>query len=719
MEGELAPEFIYDQGVYYPAAGNYYEYVCTGVEPPTEWDGNHKFLTVDVQDQQFPGLQSENLSYVYYTPSYDYAQSPYNPFNPYIPGAVIGTDGPYIGSQQCFTNSPYPQTVVSPGYMPVISQSSSDTHTLLNGSPDPLLFSNGAVQYAPSLSSMSVTTTPLKVSFENLSLEPSHSSHQIQVSGRSSEGTGVNAGARKKFSPYGVMTNGGSHQVIQGTEHVSFPGVPSVRSPLKATFPANNGFTSSGSDVRGWAPVDRMRPRIQYSGVPNRSLGEQNMGPRTNKTRTQLTLPVTLKDYTTEAGTGNLDGHTIIHPDQYNRDDFPVDYPRDTKFFVIKSYSEDDVHKSIKYNVWSSTSSGNKKLDAAYEEAQRSSVGKSRKCPVFLFFSVNASGHFCGVAEMVGPVDFHKDMDFWLQDKWTGCFPVKWHIIKDVPNSSFRHIILENNEFRPVTSSRDTQEVQYDPGMSMLYTFKRFPLNTWILDDFMYYEERQRIMQEEKSLLLGSKTYVNSVSPPIFIPSIKPGEAITRSVEVHPPNAGEVPLPIASVNETKAKSAQPLEPNIRKMVPRTADEDDKQKNAELTQLNGTMEQPSKSDDAHVSAGGNPAIQPEPKQVKNHSTKQSSEAKSDQSKNHSLLPEGTDKLSPNDTHAVSRDSAKHAQGKRKGRPESVGCSDTQVPAKETDVFTVGSVEIEITDTSRLISGTLTIGSIPCDTKGPKS
>ena len=50
-------------------------------------------------------------------------------------------------------------------------------------------------------------------------------------------------------------------------------------------------------------------------------------------------------------------------------------------------------------------------------------------------------------------------MNFWQQDKWNGFFPVKWHIIKDVPNPQFRHIILENNENKPVTNSRDTQEV--------------------------------------------------------------------------------------------------------------------------------------------------------------------------------------------------------------------------------------------------------------------
>jgi len=65
------------------------------------------------------------------------------------------------------------------------------------------------------------------------------------------------------------------------------------------------------------------------------------------------------------------------------------------------------------------------------------------------------------MAEMTGPVSFDKDMDFWQQDKWSGSFPVKWHIIKDVPNSYFRHIILQNNENKPVTNSRDTQEVNF------------------------------------------------------------------------------------------------------------------------------------------------------------------------------------------------------------------------------------------------------------------
>lgn len=86
---------------------------------------------------------------------------------------------------------------------------------------------------------------------------------------------------------------------------------------------------------------------------------------------------------------------------------------------------------------------------------------------------VNASGQFCGVAEMAGPVDFENDADYWQQDRWSGQFPVRWHIVKDVPNGRFRHILLDNNDNKPVTHSRDSQEVLgcYQLSLQLLFLF--------------------------------------------------------------------------------------------------------------------------------------------------------------------------------------------------------------------------------------------------------
>lgn len=148
-----------------------------------------------------------------------------------------------------------------------------------------------------------------------------------------------------------------------------------------------SGFESSN---HAQATVNKVKPNILWGRVPDEervspdTLSDQNRGPRTNKSKNQLVV----KAYTTRAGNPDAQGNIIIFTDQYNKVDFPVEYAN-AKFFVIKSYSEDDVHKSIKYNVWSSTPNGNKKLNAAYEDAKRTAAGDLRDCPIFLFFSVS------------------------------------------------------------------------------------------------------------------------------------------------------------------------------------------------------------------------------------------------------------------------------------------------------------------------------------------
>jgi len=93
---------------------------------------------------------------------------------------------------------------------------------------------------------------------------------------------------------------------------------------------------------------------------------------------------------------------------------------------------------------------GNKRLDQAFKE-------REGKGPIYLLFSVNGSGHFCGMAQMISHVDYNSSSSVWSQDKWKGQFKVKWVYVKDVPNQQLRNIRLENNENKPVTNSRDTQ----------------------------------------------------------------------------------------------------------------------------------------------------------------------------------------------------------------------------------------------------------------------
>ena len=181
---------------------------------------------------------------------------------------------------------------------------------------------------------------------------------------------------------------------------------------------------------------------------------------------------------------------TLRSMNEYNPKNFDLN-PKNARFFVIKSFSEDDIHRSIKYEIWCSTDHGNKRLDLAYRSL-------SNKGPIYLLFSVNGSGHFCGVAEMLSPVDYSSTGSVWVQDKFKGQFKVKWIYVKDVPNGQLRHIRLENNENKPVTNSRDTQEVPPEKGKLVLKIIHSFKHTTSIFDDFVHYEKRQQEEEECK-----------------------------------------------------------------------------------------------------------------------------------------------------------------------------------------------------------------------------
>ncbi|KAH8358882.1 hypothetical protein KR093_003030, partial [Drosophila rubida] len=169
----------------------------------------------------------------------------------------------------------------------------------------------------------------------------------------------------------------------------------------------------------------------------------------------------------------------------YNPTEIDLDKAATARFFVIKSYSEDDIHRSIKYEIWCSTDHGNKRLDDAFKERYKEGGN------ILLFFSVNSSGHFCGMAQMMTSVDYNSTSSVWSQDKWRGKFKVKWIYVKDVPNGKLRHIRLENNDNKPVTYSRDTQEVQNAKGIEVLQILHSYKHTTSIFDDFSHYEKKQ------------------------------------------------------------------------------------------------------------------------------------------------------------------------------------------------------------------------------------
>ncbi|GAA6001080.1 hypothetical protein JCM10207_007403 [Rhodosporidiobolus poonsookiae] len=211
-----------------------------------------------------------------------------------------------------------------------------------------------------------------------------------------------------------------------------------------------------------------------------------------------------------------VDVNSLVQKKGYNPAVFDL-RPKNARFFVIKSYTEEDVHKSLKYEIWASTDLGNKRLDRAFRES-------ADKGPIYLFFSVNASGHFAGMAQMLTPVDYSMSSNVWASDKWKGVLKVRWIYIKDVPLSALRHIRLSNTpENKPVTSSRDTQEVPYDAGLEVLRIIASYQSRTSLLQDYAWYEASSRLQQAQQAAAAGGDP--NGVPQPFAdVPLYQPGQ---------------------------------------------------------------------------------------------------------------------------------------------------------------------------------------------------
>ncbi|KAG4947673.1 hypothetical protein AAZX31_15G247600 [Glycine max] len=469
-----------DQGVPYPAGG-YYGYYYPGYGGfYGESDNQAYYVGADAVDLQYPVMQADNGSYVYLVPGFQTGYPSYFPLSP------AGVEGQYVGHNVYPPGSIFQQPIGSPGYYPA-SLSYGELQPSTYSWDSPLMTQDGLQGHG----------------YNELAGKPngrSNLSSQNHTGGVVSKSVPPpNSAEGKGLTP--LLEVSSTHVKRNQPKQTNKAPVSVLHSPVvkfptynqgKSEFLYPNNLLNVKANTKGWVSTEKLKQRNKV----NDSLNEQNQGPRTANAKGALMSGGNSVRGSALVGSGNVTNK--IRADQYNLPDFPTKYDH-ALFFVIKSYSEDDIHKSIKYNVWASTPNGNKRLDGAFQDAQKRMEEKGCKCPVFLFFSVNASGQFCGVAEMTGRVDFNKSMDFWQQDKWNGYFPVKWHIIKDVPNPQLRHIILENNDHKPVTSSRDTQEVSFPQGVEMLNIFKNYVARTSILDDFEFYESRQKVMQEKKT----------------------------------------------------------------------------------------------------------------------------------------------------------------------------------------------------------------------------
>ena len=104
---------------------------------------------------------------------------------------------------------------------------------------------------------------------------------------------------------------------------------------------------------------------------------------------------------------------------------------------------------------------------------------------------------------MKTPCDENKHFEFWTQDnKWPGLFEVEWLFIKDVPFKEFKDIIItmKDGEIKPISNSRDTQEIPFEQAKIMIERFSKYQTSNTILEHFEFYDLRQENYEKNMQL---------------------------------------------------------------------------------------------------------------------------------------------------------------------------------------------------------------------------
>ncbi|KAJ3065166.1 3'-5' RNA helicase ythdc2 [Podochytrium sp. JEL0797] len=155
--------------------------------------------------------------------------------------------------------------------------------------------------------------------------------------------------------------------------------------------------------------------------------------------------------------------------------------PTQARFFIIKSFTQNDIAIAQTHGIWSTTLRNEGRLNDAFGSCEN----------VFLIFSVNGSGGFTGVARMQAfagnglgskgaggagdaATDIEKDgvkvivAGESLRLLWDSPFPIKWLVRQFVPFRATDHLCNPWNEGKPVRIARDGTEIEPSVGYALM-----------------------------------------------------------------------------------------------------------------------------------------------------------------------------------------------------------------------------------------------------------
>ncbi len=144
---------------------------------------------------------------------------------------------------------------------------------------------------------------------------------------------------------------------------------------------------------------------------------------------------------------------------------------KNAKVFVIRSKRLDDIHKSMKYGVWTSSGFNNKKFNQALKEG-----------PVYFLYRSLDRNFFVGLAQMTFLSNPNTEFAYWGEiGKWRGICGVSWLIVRDVHFNLVTQL-RQNGDY--LDELKDGSELSYENTRVVVDTMNQRREPSGILQEF-------------------------------------------------------------------------------------------------------------------------------------------------------------------------------------------------------------------------------------------
>lgn len=190
------------------------------------------------------------------------------------------------------------------------------------------------------------------------------------------------------------------------------------------------------------------------------------------------------------------------HLKDCNNPEFDIEsISNDAVFYILRSSNDDNIHKAIKYRLWTSTPSGKNYLRQAWDRF----VKEGKTPEIYLIFSVVSSNIFLGVAKMTSNINDSESFKYWWEPcKWFGTFQISWLFIKDIHYIKFEQIkeetTLSSKEtiMTPIINLKDGTMISAKNGKQILQVFKSSSNKPNLFEYFDYMDRREDYIRTQR-----------------------------------------------------------------------------------------------------------------------------------------------------------------------------------------------------------------------------